>query len=349
MYPETSQCTVLSAEGILSVVDTTLYFDAFGDVSVYASDMLITVSDNGTMCYQYGGTNEDVEFIVPDCVLRGAWNASWDSSDTGTYVDTAQMNINSFSKQWIVCMANGNVNSSAVSYAGQLVFSSLKATAPATESPTPTPSFSPSAASEHSIEVASECNQPLKLEFDTILIGGDFICTILPASNSLLNVNVSLYFEGSVNGEFASDMLLVVNLVNRSGIEIGGFDYYLPNSDYAGPWPSSWNQMAEGWYSASINVTSYRIGGTGLYSVCIANGFSNAASVGYSGVLNMEGLNYQCGAPTAMPTDRAESSDSENKGDLSTNDVVLISVFVPLGVLGGVIALYFLFISNSNG
>eukprot|EP00392_Amoebophrya_sp_AT5.2_P019886 g20914.t1 len=138
--------------------------------------------------------------------------------------------------------------------------------------------------------VTSDCDETVVLSFDVSLSGKQYVCMDFSASDSLEILNISLEFSGSVSGEWPYDMALVVKKVEASGIQLGGFNYYLPDIEYTGPWPTDWRSAASGFYTAEKNVSEYGVSGEGFYGICIVNAWSYAKKVNYKGSVRLDGL-----------------------------------------------------------
>jgi hypothetical protein len=187
---------------------------------------------------------------------------------------------------------------------------------PPTPAPTHTPTSLPTVTSMPTSDpwtVTSSCDGDMQLSFDVSLAGKQLVCADFPASDSLSFVNISLEFSGSSGGEWPYDMAMVVKPVESSGIQVGGFNYYLKDISYAGAWPSSWRTNKAGLYVAEKNVTQYHVTGEGYYGICIVNAWSTAKRVHYQGTVKLKGLKYRCDitprpsstptlAPTVMPS-----------------------------------------------
>ena len=145
----------------------------------------------------------------------------------------------------------------------------------------------------------------LTLSYDTKLSGKQEVCSEFYASGSLDLVNITLDFSGSTTKEFPYDMLLEIYLIETGeGLQIGGFDFRLPDVTYVSSWPQSWRSTASGTYRAEINVSSFGLNGTGHYRICMMNGWKFGKLVSYSGLLILPALSIDCPSlpPTYSPT-----------------------------------------------
>ena len=245
-----------------------------------------------------------------------------------------------------------------------------------TPSPTHVPSHLPTVTAMPTVEpwtITATCGQTMQLAFDTSLAGRQMMCIDFPASGVLDIVNISLFFEGSTTGEWPYDMALIVKYIESSGIQIGGFNYYIPEIDYVGPWPFSWRSSESGLYTATENVTAYEVDGEGYYGICIANAWSYAKTVSYRGQVLLDGLVYRCdispvpssqpsyrptaaptlsptalpiispthppttqptAEPTSVPTSiPTERIDKKSHDNDDTDDAVMVGITVPIVIL----------------
>jgi hypothetical protein len=151
----------------------------------------------------------------------------------------------------------------------------------------------------------------LSIAYQTKLSGKQEVCSDFYASGSLDLVKITLSFSGSTTKEFPYDMLLKIFLIEAAqGLQIGGFDFKLPNVTYVSSWPQSWRTTASGTYKAVINVSSYGLHGTGTYQICMMNGWKFGKTVSYSGLLNLPALAIECPSwpPTLSPSPFPTSS-----------------------------------------
>jgi hypothetical protein len=302
------------------------------------------------VCLQYGGWN----YIYPNCVKVDSWPVTWNKHLPGWYNYTADLSTWGLSgSAWEVCVGNGFNEALTESYHGFLYFtesiittaippssaptsipssvptisfqptslpSSLPSAVPTewvppTTVPTGTPSISPAPTSSR-WTVASECFAPLRLHFDLSLAGGEYLCMTTPATGAVNSINISLYFSGSNGMEQAYDMAFAVKDPSGVAVQAGGFNYYLPNISYAGPWPFEWHTSTEGWYAANISTSMFGVEGEGEYTACLVNAWVEAGTVSYEGTVLIDGLVYDCDppspAPTPLPSWSSEGECSEN-------------------------------------
>lgn len=102
---------------------------------------------------------------------------------------------------------------------------------------------------------------------------------------------MDLSFSGSTNGEWASDLTVVVyDALDSIGVQIGGYRFSIPNTEYVGSWPATWQSPAAAVYTASVNVSTYGLQGEGYYYVCLYNGWKYASTVHYAGTMTLNNL-----------------------------------------------------------
>lgn len=182
-----------------------------------------------------------------------------------------------------------------------------------THRPTPLPSLSYSPTAIPFI-VTTECidhsvDPIINITIDASLSGKQRVCTGFTSHGYLRNVNISLYFSGSTTKEYPYDMLLSLtyidpNISQSVSVQMGGWDVFLPDTNNAGRWPSSWKSTSDGWYYASIDVAQFLVQGSGEYEICMTNAWQHAKEVSYGGfVLLPDLLLPNCTlAPTPSPT-----------------------------------------------
>lgn len=326
-----SDCGDMFADGLMTWMNTSFYFNPGEDLATYASDFFVVVkkvdsSGNPTECFQYGG----YDYVYPSCGVVSYWPSTW-LNIPGLYTQNADVAPPQFrSERWTVCVGNGWTPGAPVNYAGMLTFTDVITTGiPPTPSPTfapssfptispyptgtpssiptsaPSISYSPTSlptsrpSSIPTVSLAptgspwlktSECNEDVSFKFDLSLAGAEYDAATFQTSGHLLFVNIELTFSGSTTGEWPADMAIAVGELQQTGVQVGGFDYYIPNITYAGAWPLSWAVGFAGTYNASINVSQYNIGGSGEFGIIMANAWVNGQKVRYSGRVELIGL-----------------------------------------------------------
>lgn len=326
------ECGVLNAEGALTAFEVDFTFDPNGDSEAWAGDMFMLIQNShpyGTpehVCYQYGGYDDTVQ----GCSIIGNWPTTWDEQTADeSFTDYADMSSAELTltadDTWLVCIGNGwRECQTEVSYEGYVILAGTTTTAdPVNSEPTPSPSGdstnmpvtapqtaptpSPSsggdtyAPTKESVIIEERCNDKAVVEFDTYLVGGANDRDDFPGDGTLTSVDVTMYFGGSTyqSAEWASDMLLFVKMLdNSSCIVMGGFDYNVPDCDFVGYWPSSWETSDAGVYTHTMDVSDHGLSGNNSYTVGIANGYIYGENaVYYQGNVTLDNINYDCYIP----------------------------------------------------
>lgn len=334
-----SECASLLARGEIEILDAILTFNSNGVPYASAADMFVQVkllNENAETinCFQYGGY--DLE--TPECGIAGKWPTEW-SVNSGTYSESVNVSkVGIAGESWSICVGNGWSGASGpVSYIGRLIFSPIITYAiPSTSSPTLVPSLSPTRSAVSAsptmvptlapstvptvtfsptntpIQLNSDCGEPLLINFDAHLSGGQSVCVDFGADGSFDQFYLNLTFSGSVSGEKASDFGTVLYSTHfHEGVQYGGYNYYLDGVTYINGWPESFNSRSAGLYSVEqvVNINpSFNIDGD-YYRFCIFNGWSQAEKVIYSGTIDLsDSLRLNCNVvppdltPTVSPT-----------------------------------------------
>lgn len=157
----------------------------------------------------------------------------------------------------------------------------------------------------------TQCNEAVKISFNAHLSGGQTACVDFGADGFLTSLSVDLDFSGSVEGEKASDFGVVVYSTHyHSGIQVGGYDYYMQSVRYISGWPEQFNSRLAGNYSSTQQITitpPFDVDGD-YYRCCIFNGWSAAQTVSYAGLIQLDQLSLNCDVippdltPTVSPT-----------------------------------------------
>jgi hypothetical protein len=342
-----SECASLLARGDIEFIDAILNFDPNGTPYASASDMFVQVkllNENSDVlsCFQYGG----YDFETTECGIAGKWPTEWGTT-LGTYRYTANVSkVSASGENWFICVGNGWTQASgSVSYSGQLIFPpsltydipstsspsllpslsptrSPTLTSTATTSPSRTPTLSPSSShptvtlspTSDPIYLNADCDAPLFIEYNAQLSGGQSVCIDFGANGSFSTFSLQLNFTGSSsNSEKASDFGFVLYSTHfHTGVQYGGYNYYLDNVDYISGWPESWNSRVSGSYLIEdqvVNINpSFNINGD-YYRLCIFNGWSSASKATYVGSIDLSNsLHLNCDViepdltPTLTPT-----------------------------------------------
>lgn len=318
-------CINIPAEGHLDYVNVSLYFSG-STAQEWAYDMILAIKYTSGYGIQIGG----FEYYLPNITFVGEWPASWRFSTEGWYY--ANESVSSYNVKgkgsYNVCIVNGWKQANTVNYAGHFLLDGL--TSDCTASPTIAPTPSPSSVEW---ELESDCNEVIELEYDLRLSGYQSSCyTITSAAGFIQNLNMSLFFSGSVNGEYPSDLSLSTKFEDGTGFRIGGFDDNDPDLEYLGGWPPSWRSESDGLYTAYMNISSAKIIDSGKVEVCIANGWEYAHSVNYDGHFQLFGLKRVC-------DDKKKNS---NNDDEDNQMAIALGLSIPLILISLAIGGYFL-------
>jgi hypothetical protein len=163
---------------------------------------------------------------------------------------------------------------------------------------------------------------------------------------SLSFFSLNLTFSGSVSGEKATDFGVIFYSTHyHSGVQYGGYNYYLDGVDFISGWPSSWNSRTAGDYSVDQVVSidpAFAVSGD-YYRFCVFNGWSSAQEVRYTGSIDLsspgtgdgngngsDGLTLNCDvippdltptvSPTAQPSVSLAPSQLIERGVFPSSD-----------------------------
>lgn len=207
-------------------------------------------------------------------------------------------------------------------------------------SPTRRPSARPSAAptathapSATPLLVQSACSAPLALSFAAALDAQEAQCLLVPMSGSAITaLNISLLFTRQPTSFTESPVdltVVVVNTATGAGLQAGGTAITDSRVSRLQAWPASWNHMhvASGVsskvFSALVDLTSFQMGGDGVYSVCLKNSFYFSAGVRYDGSLMLGGMSTACGVALPVPSAPATLAPSISAAPTASRRQVL--------------------------
>lgn len=135
----------------------------------------------------------------------------------------------------------------------------------------------------------------------------DFLATNLGGGNSttltyegtsagLESMTITVAYSQSAGSSWAGDLLIGLCDPEGTCVEIGGYNMSLGYTD-AGNWPVSWNGSSAGSYSATVNLASYNLQGSGDWTFEFLNAYNSSAASGtWDGTMSFDGL--CAGVPT---------------------------------------------------
>jgi hypothetical protein len=165
----------------------------------------------------------------------------------------------------------------------------------ATASPTHAPSYGPD-----EFYMSSQ-GPPVEISYKMNVDAGNGYCGTFEAYGDVTTVNVDFVFGGASGMEYASDMAVGVFAPNGRRIQIGGFDYSYSGVTKSFSFPTSWDTGAAGRYATSVDISKGGANGAGTWEVCVANFYSSANVVSYTGTVSLTTLTAGF-APTPAPT-----------------------------------------------
>ena len=264
---------------------------------------------------------------VQGCPILGEWPSTWETNTTGEY--TAYANFSSArlsGSLWKMCVGNGwREDTTPVYYDGVALVDFLTVTNSTVSNEI------------NDIEIESDSQQTVIVDFNTHLSGGQSVCYDFPAYGNLTGINVSMYFGGASisNVEFASDMMMTIYGATGS-VEVGGFDDFFSNVTFGGFWDESWYTSNNGTYTDFIDVSGLGVFGNGMYNICITNGYYQGEyAVIYNGISGLLGVTYNPIEPS--------SEKSSEKTPITETAAFIVPITLMVVVLVGGIIFYFFY------
>jgi hypothetical protein len=310
-------CVTFPATGVVNSINMSLYFSGSSGLE-QPYDMAFAVKDPSGAGVQAGGFN----YQLPNISYAGPWPFEWHTSTEGWYA--ANISTSKFGVQgggeYAACLVNAWVEAGTVNYEGTVLIDGLVYDCPPSPAPTPLPGWTSD----------GECSENVVLGYDLHLAGFEQSCTTVEAAGFIQDLDISLNFSGSVNGEWPADMSLSVKFEDGIGFRIGGFNDEDPDIVYLGSWPPSWRNSSDGTYVASMNISSALIIDAGEVQICITNGWEYAHPVRYDGRMELLGLLRTCDKK------KSNNDDDDNQTALALGlsiPLVLITVAI-LAYLG---------------
>ncbi|HCZ07973.1 MAG TPA: hypothetical protein DHV07_02405 [Flavobacteriales bacterium] len=96
---------------------------------------------------------------------------------------------------------------------------------------------------------------------------------------SIDEIEVAVQWAGSSNGEWVSDLLVLLCDPNGDCFEWGGFDQTTGATAAGVDWPAAWDTGAAGTYTVTLNVSGLDLSGLGTWSVSLFNGFGDSGGL----------------------------------------------------------------------
>ena len=114
-------------------------------------------------------------------------------------------------------------------------------------------------------------------------------------TGTISNVTIDLYFDNFLNnGSWASDMVVQIGSPDGTCYEFGGIGIpsnVCVNSGLgAGVYPFIWIGSTTGFYSASVDLSSYNISGDGVWTLTIVNGWPASSGAGFDTSISLSGI-----------------------------------------------------------
>ncbi len=164
-----------------------------------------------------------------------------------------------------------------------------------TAAPVPSPTSFPTSAAKF-IYQESGMGETMAVRFDAVLSGTSAaLCANISAAGTSSSVSVSFYFDpySDTSASWPADMELVVygpasSPGSRPCFQVGGYNTLASGCTQAASWPESFASTDAGLYAATVAAGS--ISGTGIWSVCISNGYDGASPVRYAGNASVAGV-----------------------------------------------------------
>jgi hypothetical protein len=321
-----SLCTTVFAMGDLEFVNVTVDFTN-GDTTVLSDEFVVALYhvDSGD-CVQFGPSLSLCSNIQP-------WPAHFQNATDGLY--TALLDVQSFEyhfyegMEYKVCIGNADLlTNDAMAYSnfvGEVGF------------------FGFTKEVESTVAVTSDINEELSVDFDLRVRQEQSLCTSGYAWGNLTNVSISLDFTNGDLSVLSSEFILALYHVETDSCVQFGPGLELCENHQA--WPANFNAVANGQYSAVVDLNAFHFNTdqSSLFKICLGNAelvSSNPQAYSYFvGEVSFIGMVTKTElAPTMHPTvEPTPSIDPEgtNSGDDGLNDteIILISTLAPVGIL----------------
>lgn len=279
-------------------------------IDVYSSGSIQTFNVS-TEFYSPDATEAVVPFVavlkytsaeVSDCIQVGKfnyvggggercthyfdWPASWSSTTgvkNGTYaavVDVSSANYLWPEGDYTVCFGDGNTESTVETFQGSASFPNIVTL----NSP---------------IEVVSEYEETVAVDFDLAFNGGQYVCVESWASGSITNLEASITWTSTDPDQTSLDFVAVVKFNDAQPghcIQIGKFQFIGGDGERCDKyfdWPDTWNTGAKSGetFTANIDVSSASYSfPTGPYQLCFGDGNTYSTYETFVGSVSYPGL-----------------------------------------------------------
>lgn len=126
--------------------------------------------------------------------------------------------------------------------------------------------------------------------------GGTTVVYTVESSMSLETILVGAEFINGGNSTWAGDILVAVEAPNGEAVELGGYDLSFGHTSI-GDFPASWDSVADGNYGyvafdASALGLVGGLGGSGTWTIRIANGYADSSGSAWAGKVILRGSSY---------------------------------------------------------
>lgn len=204
------------------------------------------------VCIQIGGALEKCNNYFP-------WPSNFASGADGLYTGTINVASAAYeypSGEYEICLVNGD-QTDDTDYSK---FVGTISTPGLTTEPVST------------LEIVSGISDTLEAVYNLTLTSGHYICATGYAAGTLETVVINLYYGNGSPDYLSSQLSLGVNYLDSEigdCIQVGGATERCNNYF---SWPTSWNSADDGFYSATVDVSSSSYSfPSGYYQVCLGN------------------------------------------------------------------------------
>ena len=265
-------------------VSTEFYSPVTTETVVPFVAVLKYTSAEAADCIQVGKFN--VGGTSDRCTNYFDWPVSWNSTTgvkNGTYsavVDVSSANYLWPEGDYTVCFGDGNTESTVETFKGSASFPNIVTL----NSP---------------IEVVSDYDETVAVNFDLAFNGGQYVCVESWASGSITNLEASITWTTTDPEQTSLDFVAVVKFDDAQPghcIQVGKFQFIGGNGERCDnyfDWPTTWTTGAKSGetYMANINVSSASYSfPTGPYQLCFGDGNTESTYETFVGNVTYPGL-----------------------------------------------------------